>query len=432
MVRKAVLSNRIYLDNLTEEEVEYLRETLKYTIYTRAGTKTLTEVIENFQRVTKTISSIPIGRLDLVPNDYLIVDKRSLVPIDFPAFHGKLRESQQEIYDNLTDSCMINAPVSYGKTFTALAIANKLGQKTLVITHTTMLRDQWIAEIDKVFGIEAGKVGSGDFNIKPDIVVANVQTATKRMPELSDKFGTLILDEMHHLAASTFTSILDKSKARYKIGLSGTLVRKDGKHVVFNDYFGFTVFKPEKENCMLPQVVIVDTNITLPPRAHWAHRINELELNSQEYRNLVVDLASNAASKGYKVLVVGSRVEFLKWCSDNTPRASIITGELKSIEERTRVLNLISTGEIDVLYGTMSIFSEGISQNDLSCIILATPINNESLLTQLIGRIIREVPDKKQPLVIDINLKGNTAKNQANGRLGHYVQSGYTVRILKK
>ena len=430
--RKAVLSNRIYLDNLTQEEISYLQDALNYSITIRVGAKTLTETINNFTSISKSICSIPLGREDLIPDDYQRIDKRCIVPVKFPYFNGRLRDSQQEIYDSLNDSCMINAPVSYGKTFTALAIASKLGQKTLVITHTTMLRDQWVAEIEKVFGIEAGKVGSGEFNIKPDIVVANVQTATKRMSELADKFGTLIVDEVHHLAASTFTNIVDKSKARYRIGLSGTLIRKDGKHVIFNDYFGFTVFKPEKENCMVPQVVVVETDITLPVKEHWAVRINELELFTPQYRELVVDLASNAASKGYKVLVVGSRVEFLKWCAENTEKAECITGDIKSIKDRTEILNKISDGSADIIYGTMSIFSEGISQNDLSCIILATPINNESLLTQLIGRIIREVPGKKQPLIIDIKLKGNTARNQASGRLGHYMRSGYTIRILKK
>ena len=42
----------------------------------------------------------------------------------------------------------------------------------------------------------------------------------------------------------------------------------------------------------------------------------------------------------------------------------------------------------NILFGTQSIFSEGISLNDLSCLVLGTPINNEPLLTQLIGRVI--------------------------------------------
>jgi superfamily II DNA or RNA helicase len=84
----------------------------------------------------------------------------------------------------------------------------------------------------------------------------------------------------------------------------------------------------------------------------------------------------------------------------------------------------------DILYGTQSIFSEGISLNCLSCLLLATPVNNEPLLTQLIGRIIRREEGKKTPVVIDINLLGKTARRQANNRLGYYMKQGYDINHL--
>jgi superfamily II DNA or RNA helicase len=360
------------------------------------------------------------------------VEKRAILPTNELRFTGTLRPSQQEIYDDFSDSCLLNAPVSWGKTFTALAMAAKLGQKTLIVTHTTMLRDQWILEIQRVLGVKAGAIGSGSLDYDAPIVVGNVQTITKQMPLLDDKFGTLVVDEVHHCSATTFTNVVNLSKARYKIGLSGTLIRKDGKHVVFNDYFGFKLFKPEKENCMLPQVVIVDTPIRLPNDKHWANRVTMLEVETPAYAKMIIELANSAASKGYKVLIVGSRVEFLKKCSAETPKSICITGDVKSIEERTRLLAQLSTDEIDSIYGTISIFSEGISQSALSCLILATPINNESLLTQLIGRIVRELPGKKQPLILDINLKGTSTAAQNKGRLAHYLKEGYQVRILKK
>ena len=84
----------------------------------------------------------------------------------------------------------------------------------------------------------------------------------------------------------------------------------------------------------------------------------------------------------------------------------------------------------DILYGTQAIFSEGISLNALSCLVLATPINNDPLLTQLIGRIVRKQEGKKQPVVVDIHLKGKTATRQAKARYGFYMKQGYEIRIL--
>ena len=38
--------------------------------------------------------------------------------------------------------------------------------------------------------------------------------------------------------------------------------------------------------------------------------------------------------------------------------------------------------------------------------------------------------DKMQPVVVDINLKGNTASRQNSARLGYYMKQGYSVREL--
>ncbi|MCL5459653.1 DEAD/DEAH box helicase family protein, partial [Loigolactobacillus coryniformis] len=93
----------------------------------------------------------PQGRTDLIPEGYEILDKRVINEMPFPNPIVDLREGQQVVFDEVDDSCFINALVGWGKTFTALHIARKLGQKTLVVTHTTMLRDQWIKEIKALY-----------------------------------------------------------------------------------------------------------------------------------------------------------------------------------------------------------------------------------------------------------------------------------------
>jgi superfamily II DNA or RNA helicase len=60
---------------------------------------------------------------------------------------------------------------------------------------------------------------------------------------------------------------------------------------------------------------------------------------------------------------------------------------------------------------------------------LATPVNNEPLLTQLIGRVIRQKEGKLQPTVVDIHLKGKTATRQANARMGYSLQNAHTPSV---
>jgi PP-loop superfamily ATP-utilizing enzyme len=117
---------------------------------------------------------------------------------------------------------------------------------------------------------------------------------------------------------------------------------------------------------------------------------------------------------------------------DSQNPAAAITGAIKNMQDRQDILDSVATGDKHIIYGTCSIFAEGISQNDLSCIILATPINNDPMLTQLIGRIVRLKEGKRQPLIIDINLKGSQTANQARHRYSHYLRKGYKIRVLDK
>jgi superfamily II DNA or RNA helicase len=370
--------------------------------------------------------SIPIGRTDLIPEDYEIKDKRNDIPIKPFDFKFTLRDSQQSVYDEVQDSCIINAWVSWGKTFTALAIANKLQQKTLIVTHTLALRGQWEKEVQKVFGVTAGVIGSGKFDMNKEIVVGNVQTLYRNIDKIVGEFGTIILDEMHHVSSPTFTRIVDASKARYKIGLTGTMQRKDGRHVVFRDYFSNTVFKPPRENYLTPRVDIIHSGIRfMDGNVDWANRINALAYD-WEYQNTMAMLAASYAAKGHKVLLVSDRVDFLKACArlvgDN---AICVTGDVPH-QERADMIKEIFTDK-DILFGTQSIFSEGISVDCLSCLILGTPVNNEPLLTQLIGRVIRMYDGKSQPVIVDINLEGRTARKQASARRGYYMRQGYEL-----
>lgn len=570
-MKKAVIRNRIILHTDTELGQKII-DTLTHRIPPRSHMD-MPKILKLWNRITPSTYSIPSGREDLIPEGYEIIDKRADVPVSFPEFKFVLRPSQLDVYNEVNSSCIINAAPSYGKTFTALALLGKLKQKALVVTHTTALRDQWAEEVEKVYGFSPGIIGSGRFDIVPNIVIANTQTLVKKINEVKDKFGVLVVDECldyeasidtsegpvklgvivnnklavkvrsfdletgtevfkpvvnwyknpetnclkiktstntlkatsnhsiyvekngeivklradelkvgdnlilplsthsnisvtpiksiepstltgnhrynievadthtyyangvlvancHHTPSSTFTEIVDKMESKYKIGLSGTLVRKDGQHVVLPDYFSSKLIQPPSENAAIPVIFTVDSKIKFPEGKTWADRVTNLECYTPEYQNLIVKLADLAADAGHKVLVVGSRVEFLEKAPSMCKNSAIsITGSVKDLEERNGLLASLSSSN-SILFGTMSIFSEGISQNDLSCLILATPINNDSLLEQLIGRVVRIKEGKKQPIVFDIHLDGAMTKKQASSRMGFYIRKGFEVKKL--
>lgn len=432
---KAIISNKIYM-TVEPSMYKYLDKELTYHIPSYNEPEKFVS-IKNLKVINyniaggKMLVAFPVGRIDLIPKNFEIVDKRAYNYLeDFPKFKFELRPSQQEIHDEVEDNCIINAKVGYGKTFTALAIAAKLQQKTLVVTHTVALRNQWEKEVVNTLGIKPGVIGSGKFNMDSPVVVANIQSLIKHVVKINREFGTVILDEMHHVSSPTFSKVIDAMFSRYKIGLSGTIERKDQKHVVFKDYFGSKLFKPDKENTMVPEVHVINSGIYFSDSsgASWAEKINVLK-ESYLYKDLVVALADKYASEGHKVITVSDRVEFLRACNHNSTYPSdLIIGEVK---DRDEIIRKIFEDEIDQVWGTQSLVSEGLSINPLSCLILATPLNNMPLLEQLIGRIIREYPDKLKPVIVDIRLEGNTVSRQYNNRLGHYMKEGYEIKFIK-
>ena len=418
---KAVLSNRIYLTR-TKELHDYLVEKLTYILPPKQLGRP-NEYYCDVTRINDNILTIPIGRTDLIPEFYDIEDKRITVSVDFPKFKFDLRESQQIVVDELTDSCLINANPSWGKTFCAIAIACKLKQKTLVIVHTANLRKQWVAEVQKTLGIEAGEIGGGKNNNKGPIVIATMQTLKNILPDVIGTYGTVIVDEVHHIVATVFKKIVDASRARYKIGLSATLWRKDGKHVMFHDYTGARLFSPKDENKVESEIIIVNSGIRFSTDANkpWAIRVNELMQNT-DYMNLVLNLSKAQVDRGHKVLTVGNRVEFLETCGSHLDSFQVIAG--KSSQD------VVDLDKYDGIFASGNIFSEGVNYPPLSSLIMAYPINNRALLKQLIGRIERVHEGKLTPEAIDISLDGRTAKAQLAQRLNFYVTEGYKLRYI--
>ena len=169
--------------------------------------------------------SIPAGRLDLIPEDYEIIDKRVQAPTQLPEFRYELRANQRVVHDEVDDCAIINAWVSWGKTFTALAIAQKLGQKTLVVTHTTNLRNQWEKEVQKCFGIQPGRIGSGDFNTSSPIVIGNIQSLYRTYR--GDK--TFIRDSYFGRNASCFKPDVYSNNRRNACEVQDRLDRDSGE-----------------------------------------------------------------------------------------------------------------------------------------------------------------------------------------------------------
>lgn len=418
---KAVLSNKIYLNTDVPGAVKHIKDTLTYHIPQPFAQRPL--VMRTWAKVGSQVIALPKARTDLIPHDAEIVDKRIKDIIRLPDPKVTLRDSQQKVYDEIEGSSIICAKPGWGKTFTALCIAHKFSMKTLVVVHTKALAEQWQGEVRKVFGFGAGLIGDGVKNYAPPIVIGLVRSVDNMRKDLRDKFGLIIIDECHHCPASTFLRTLSAMKNSVTIGLSATPKRRDGKHVVLPDYFGTKMFYPTVENTLTPKITVVDLPMNIPGGVGdaWAERINQLAENDG-YRGYVSAVVEAEKRKGRKVMVLSDRTVFLEEMSAQDPDSVCIVG---STSDRRGELDKIKNGDKKVLYGAITIFKEGVSENYFDSLVLAAPISNEYTLEQVIGRVIRTYKDKSSAHVVDLAFNCSTGRNQLAKRKAYYTKEGW-------
>jgi len=375
---KAVLSNRIYLTCASGSELDNrLAESLIHKI-DQMPVSQYPLVINNLQRITPTVVSIPTGRMDLIPEGYNIIDKRNKVEVEIPKPSFVPRENQQEAIDFIKSTGLVDAKPGWGKTIAGLGLVHKFQRKTLIVTTTTIIRDMWIKEVEKWFGIKCGVIGGGKYDIDSPIVVGNIQTVRKRAADLANEFGCIIIDEVHRSPAKTFTDTLNTFRAEHKVGLSGTLKRKDGLHCVLPDYFSNAVFHARDENRVEPVVHLWDCpcEINSSEFIPWAVTVNNLYAK-EAYKGGLLKLANAYMDQGHKVLILSDRTFLLEDLHELTSdRTLLITG---TIGDRDKILEemLKPDSEARGLFGTQSIFSEGVSVDTLSCVILGAPLSND-------------------------------------------------------
>lgn len=443
---KAVLKNRIIMP-YSEAERKRLSGELTYAFGQRypPGAKPL---VENFlQVIPNRALMVPIGRMELIPENYEIIDKRTNIEIpSFPDFNpivkGKalsLRDDQYAIVEKIDDNAIINAKPGFGKTFCALAIAANLKQKTLILCHTTLLKDQWVEEIRKCLHITPSMIGTGLFEINPYITVGLIKSCKARINDLKDEFGLLIVDEVHHLPSDVFSSVVDKINCRYKIGLSATLRRNDQREVMIYDSITSKseyIFIPPKSGTMTPDVWVYQSGIEMPGnRADpWAKRVTMLG-KDKEYINKICNLAYYLADVlKHPTLILSDRVDFLLECHKQFPNSSgLLHSNVGTTDSsyKTVILDRARRGDINKIFSTIAMFSEGISENYLSGIVLASQLKSTIVLEQLVGRINRLHEGKQQPVIVDVLLDSNTSIRQFKERCMFYQSDRMKISELE-
>jgi superfamily II DNA or RNA helicase len=171
-----------------------------------------------------------------------IVDDCREIGIALPrdvSFQGELRRPQTKAFDALVvhENSVLAATTAFGKTAVAAALIAHRARNTLVLVHRRELLSQWVERLSSFLNLDQkqiGVIGGGKRKPTGVIDVALIQSLVRNgeVADMVANYGHLIVDECHHLSATSFELVARRSKARYVLGLSATVARKDGHHPI--------------------------------------------------------------------------------------------------------------------------------------------------------------------------------------------------------
>ncbi|MDQ8046697.1 MAG: DEAD/DEAH box helicase [Patulibacter sp.] len=323
-----------------------------------------------------------------------------------------------------------------GKTPTAMAVANlslDAGQPVLWLAHRTELIDQAIDKAQQVApSRRIGRLQGRVKQYRAEIVVGSNLTActAATLPLLKTRrWGLIVIDETHHVAADTYQRILRELGAfepngPLTLGVTATLDRADG--LALGDTF---------ESVVSPRIGLLDLirhpegPFLVPPRGI---RVRIAELDLAHVRRTAGDFNSGALGAAMSAAMAPVRI-VEAWQEHAKGRATIaflptVAISIEQAEtfraagyravhidadtpaaERVRLLDDFRAGDIDILCN-VGLFTEGTDLPRASCIILGRPTSSTTLYQQMVGRGLRIHPGKRDCVILDVT--GVTGKHR--------------------
>jgi superfamily II DNA or RNA helicase/very-short-patch-repair endonuclease len=349
------------------------------------------------------------------------------------------------------DTGVLAATTAFGKTVIAAWLIAQRRVNTLVLVHRRQLLDQWVDRLSTFLCVPAksiGRVAGGRKRTTGLMDVALIQSLIKKavVDDLVADYGHVIVDECHHLSAQTFESVVRQAKARYVVGLSATVARKDGHHPIVTMQCGPVRYRVNArlQAAARPfeHVVLVQPTGFRSRRAPEPDRRVEFQALYQELatdvsRNQrIADDVIDAVKSGRSPLVLTERNDHLdileQLLGPNVPhlvvlRAGTAKRERQAVADR---LATIPAGEGRVVLATGKYVGEWFDDPRLDSLFLTLPVSWRGTVAQYAGRLHRLHDAKREVRVydyadVDVPMLARMFDRRCRG----YEAIGYTVLL---
>ena len=250
-----------------------------------------------------------------------------------------------------------------------------------------------------------------------EYVFASVQTLNNRLREINlspEYYDFIIIDEVHHISASSYRPILNYFKPKVLLGLTATPERMDGENILedFCNRIAAEIRLPEALNKKLLspfQYFGITDSIDLS-NAKWEKgryiaseltsiytkndvRVGEIIQQLQKYTNNIHDVRAI----GFCVTI-----EHATFMAEKFNLAGIKAAFLtsKNSSERELIRNQFRSKEFNYLF-VVDIFNEGVDIPEIDTVLFLRPTESLTVFLQQLGRGLRLSEGKDCLTVLD-------------------------------
>jgi superfamily II DNA or RNA helicase/very-short-patch-repair endonuclease len=368
-------------------------------------------------------------------------------------FHGELRPEQQSAANALAahDIGVLAATTAFGKTVLAAWLIAHRGVNSLVIVHRQQLLEQWVERLASFLDVPAksiGQLGGGRKSLTGRIDVALMQSLARKgvVHDCVGSYGHLVVDECHHLPATSFELVARRAKARYVTGLSASTMRKDGHQPIIFMQCGPVRYRvsARQQAASRPfthHVLVRPTGFRAPDKPAADSRVEFQQLyealTQDPSRNQLICKDVIAAVQADRFpLVLTERTEHLRLLAAQLsvaiPRVITLQGGMgrKQIQAAMASLAQAPDGGGQALLATGRYIGEGFDEPRLDTLFITLPVSWRGTIAQYVGRLHRLHTGKREVQVYDYaDLNVPMLARMFDRRCAGYDAVGYTLLL---
>lgn len=350
-------------------------------------------------------------------------------------------------------------PTAAGKTYLAQLAMQCTPRHTLIVVPTLDLMHQWYAHLVAAFpDTEVGLLGGGSRDRTP-ILISTYDSAAIHAETLGNLYGFLICDECHHLPTDFYRVIAEYSLAPYRLGLTATPDRTDGRHEDLEQLIGKEVYRKTAEELAgkaLAEHEIVQIKVHLSQqerdrydaltqtRNHFLREANISLGSMQGWQRFVQASAQSKAGRRAMIahrqakdIAIGTEGKLrvladllaqhypermLIFTNDNATVYRISQNFLipaithqTPVKERHEVLTRFREGEYKTLV-TSHVLNEGVDVPDARIAILLSGTGSAREYIQRLGRVLRKGKTANKQAILYEVITENTSEERTSQR----------------